>query len=306
MSAKKTRRIVKSKRYLLKKKVTYFIVAVSAVALASFLVYYALGPKNSVIDATPKIAVVDQLSAMWPDPAFNQTIQGILNQTGLKVDYYPSEDVTVDFYRNLPSRNYKLIIFRVHSTAESFVSASPLVVFFTSEKYNESAHLPDQWNQRVAYVKFNYSDQLYFGITPNFVADSMEGRFKDTTIIAMGCEGLKYNVMAEAFIEKGAKAYISWNGFVSADHTDEATECLLRHLVTEKKTVEEAVAQTMNEVGPDPTDNSILLFYPDRAGTNLLLANATATAPAVTAARRKTKEIGGNSGTTLVPTISTL
>ena len=309
MHTVKTHRKVKSKRYLLKRKITYLLVALFAFALVSFLVYSMLGPKNT-IDSTPKIAIVDHLSNQYPDQSFNQTIHNILNQTGLKVDYYPSKDVTVDFYRNLPSHNYKLIIFRVHSTGTCSVEGQqPFVVFFTSENYTNTDHVPEQMDQRVVYVNFPENNPPgYFGITPLFVRDSMEGRFNETIIVAMGCEGMKQNTMAEALVQKGAKAYISWNGSVSIGHTDNATLCLLRHLITEKQTVEQAVKQTMNEVGPDPTDKSILMFYPDRAGTSLLLAraNATMAAQAVTATRRKTKKIDGNSGTTLVPLTSTL
>lgn len=307
MQSRKSRRIVKSKRYLLKKKVTYLVVAVAALGLASFLVYYALGPKNStVIDTTPKIAFVDQLSVQWPDQTFNQTMLEILGETGLQVDYYPSQDVTVDFYRNLPKHNYRLIIFRVHSTAESSVEGTPpFVVFFTSENYTNLDHVPEQQDMRVVYVRFPDSDPVYFGITPKFVGDSMEGRFNDTVVIAMGCEGLRHDTMAQAFVEKGAKAYISWNGSVSISHTDNATVCLLRHLVSENQTVEEAVEQTMNEVGPDPADKSILLFYPDGAGSGFLQVNLTTATATVRPARRSTSKKDGNSDTTLVPRIFT-
>jgi len=99
----------------------------------------------------------------------------------------------------------------------------------------------------------------------------------------MGCDGLKYTSMAEAFIEKGAKVYISWNGFVDAAHTDLATAHLLQNLVTKKQTIKQAVTDTMNKVGPDPTYESILLYYPDKAenyvipniASNLILDDAT-------------------------------
>ena len=79
----------------------------------------------------------------------------------------------------------------------------------------------------------------------------------------MGCDGLKYTSMAEAFIEKGAKVYISWNGPVSARHTDQTTAQLLKHLLAEKETIKEAVAETMKAVGQDPEFNeSTLLYYP--------------------------------------------
>jgi hypothetical protein len=268
----RTYRIVKSKRYLLKKKAKYAIAIIVSVAVAILVVYYAFGPKNTAaVDPTPRIAIVDHLSLQWPDQTFNQTMMEILQTTGLQVDYYPSKDVTVDFYRNLPQHNYKLIIFRVHSTAESSVEGTPpYVVFFTSENYTNLDHVAEQMDMRVVYVRFPDSEATYFGITPKFIAESMNGRLNNTIIIAMGCEGLKENTMAQAFIDKGAEAYISWNGSVSVDHTDDSTVSLLRHLITENRTVAEAVRLTMTEMGPDPVDKSILLFYPDRAGSSFL------------------------------------
>jgi hypothetical protein len=296
---------MRSKRQQLRRKLTYLLVVVAASALAVFLVYSTLGPRTA-IDSTPKIAIVDQLGAQWPDPAFNQTIHGILDQTGLKVDYYPSEDVTVDFYRNLPSHNYKLIVFRVHSTSETGAEdMPPWVVFFTSENYSNTAHVSEQLDMRVVYVKFPDVTQLYFGITPTFVQNSMEGKFSGTTVIAMGCEGLNQTTMAEAFIQKGAKTFISFDGPVSENYTDNTTVYLLRHLVIENQTIQEAVAQTMNEVGPDPQFKSILKFYPANAGSNLLLLNATSTTPTATPPRKNTNKNDANSEATFAPIIFT-
>jgi hypothetical protein len=292
-SAKTHRKVTMhaAKAVRLKKRIRYLLVILAVSALAGLLIYYTLGPKNSgITDTTPKIAIIDHLSVQWPDQDFNQTTQTILNQTGLKVDYYPTEEVTVDFYRNLPKHNYKLIIFRVHSTATSSVNDTPpFVVFFTSELYSNAAHTSEQTDMRVVWVKFPNNQTIYFGITPKFVKESMEGRFNDTVIIAMGCEGLKQTTMAQAFIEKGAKAYISWNGTVTADHTDEATISLLRHLITEKKTVDEAIRETMEEVAPDPTDNSILTFYPTSTGTTIFPVNIIAIPPTIKT--ESTKEI---------------
>jgi hypothetical protein len=94
----------------------------------------------------------------------------------------------------------------------------------------------------------------------------MKGTFNDTTVIMMGCYGLEYPSMAEAFIEKGAQVYIGWNGTVSADHTDEATINLLKHLILEKQAIGQAVENTMKENGEDPIDKSILTYYPYEVG----------------------------------------
>jgi hypothetical protein len=78
----------------------------------------------------------------------------------------------------------------------------------------------------------------------------------------MGCDGMRYEGPALDFISKGAKAFVGWDGPISAEHTDAATENLLRHLVIDDMTIQQAVASTMREVGPDPTYESSLLVYP--------------------------------------------
>ena len=67
----------------------------------------------------------------------------------------------------------------------------------------------------------------------------MKETFQNTTIIMMGCNGLTYPYMAQAFIGKGVKVYISWDLAVSASHTDKATIHLLQRLITEKQTIKQ-------------------------------------------------------------------
>jgi NAD(P)-dependent dehydrogenase (short-subunit alcohol dehydrogenase family) len=99
---------------------------------------------------------------------------------------------------------------------------------------------------------------------PGFIKSSAKGDFQGTTIIIMGCEGLKTDAMAEAFVEKGAKAVVAWDGLVSPEHTDAAIERLLQHLLKDGLTLQEAVAQTVTEVGPDPSYESVLRLYPSQ------------------------------------------
>jgi hypothetical protein len=98
----------------------------------------------------------------------------------------------------------------------------------------------------------------------------MKGEFRNTIILMMGCEGLGYEEltytdMAEAFVKKGAKAYISWDGTVGINHTDKATVQLLQSLIGNKRTISEALTQTMETVGKDPAYNSTLQYYPKTA-----------------------------------------
>ena len=89
----------------------------------------------------------------------------------------------------------------------------------------------------------------------------------------MGCEGLTHTRMAEAFVKKGAKVYVSWSGPVSITHTDQGTTQLLKHLVTEEQTILEAVGKTMEDVGQDSQYGSILGYYPSSASSLTLTLN---------------------------------
>lgn len=206
-----------------------------------------------------KAAIVDHLSLTMPNQTFVETATNILKQAGFTVDYYKGEEVTVEFYRNLPTHGYSLIILRVHSTPLSL---------FTSEPYNKNKYVWEQLTDQLTRAKYFQEDEdAFFGITAQFVRSSMKGRFNNSTIIMMGCLGLTFSDTAEAFIGRGAKTYVSWNNFVLASHTDLATTRLLQHLITEQQTVKQAVDDTMIEVGPDPIYNSQLLYYPLETGS---------------------------------------
>jgi hypothetical protein len=211
-------------------------------------------------------AIVDQLSLTFPNQTFIETAANTLTRAGYTVDYFSGEKVTVEFWRNLPTHGYGLIILRVHSAAaalegKEFVETP--VSFFTSEDYSRTKYVQEQLTDQLVIGSYSMPQPpYYFGITPRFVTTSMKGAFQNTTVVMMGCEGLNNTRMAEAFIEKGAKVYIGWTSSISASHTDTATAHLLQHLIAEKQTTKQAVVNTVKEVGPDPTYNSQLTYYP--------------------------------------------
>ncbi len=93
---------------------------------------------------------------------------------------------------------------------------------------------------------------LVFSINAGFIEEIMKGRFDNTVIVMMGCEGLTEQLTAQAFLNKGARAFVSWSLPVSASHTDASTQRLLEKLLTDGLSVGEAVTRTAAEVGPDP------------------------------------------------------
>jgi len=261
----------------------FLAIVLASAALSAYFGYTILNPSTPLNSIEPslqfkpdnpdphlKAAIVDQLSLTFPNQSFIQTAANTLKQARYTVDYYSGEKVKVEFYRNLPVGDYGLIILRAHSTAaelegKEFVETP--VSFFTSEDYSQTKYVQEQLTDQLAIGSYSMPQPpYYFGITPKFVTTSMKGTFQNTIVIMMGCEGLSNNKMAEAFVGKGAKAYVSWDGSVSSSHTDQATTQLLKHLVTEGQTISQAVENTAREVGPDEVYNSILKYYPLASG----------------------------------------
>jgi hypothetical protein len=260
--------------------------AVAVLAGAAVAVFFFVANSPPPVPPAPKTAaIVDQLALTSPDPAFVWSAAASLKAAGYTVDYVPTEQVTVDFYRQLPSRGYGLVIVRGHS---GFVFSDPSAVaqevrgtgetfLFTSEPYSTDANVDDQLRRRLSTAVYfdptgavQSPDALlqafrtlprYFGIKPGFIASSTQGRFNRTTVILMGCSGLASPALAKAFVAKGAQAVVGWDDLVSAQHIDAATERLLGHLLTDKLPLDTAVTQTAAESGPDPTYGGKLAVY---------------------------------------------
>ena len=211
-----------------------------------------------------RAAIIDQLGLTAPNAAFADDATAELEQAGYSVDYYSAEQVTVDLYRGLPDHDYDLVLLRTHSTSVVSRGAEEVssVALFTNEPYDETKYYEDQRAGRLGFASYTDGGELLFGITADFIENSMLGRFDDTLIVMMGCDGLKNERAAEAFIGKGASSFISWDQFVTAPHTDAATERLLEHLLRERLSPADAVRQTMLEVGPDKYYGAVLKAYP--------------------------------------------
>jgi len=248
-----------------RKKVAYGVIAVASILI--FLLYFSLNQSNPT--SQPKAAIVDHLSRREPNQTFVQDSRTILQEAGFTVDYHGWTRLTdVNNYKNILKQNYQLFVLRVHS-AITMIRDQEVIGIFTWERYDPE-NIPEEYYQDVMddrLVEAYFSEEerakgeTYFGITHRFVEEY--GEFQNTVIIMMGCNGLTYTSMAEAFVKKGAKAYISWDKRVGVSHTDQTTIHLLQSLITHKRTIKQAVTETMETVGPDPVyNNSTLRYYP--------------------------------------------
>jgi hypothetical protein len=207
-------------------------------------------------------AIVDQLSLTAPDPNFIATATQALKQAGYRVDYFPGDQVTVEFYRHLPEHNYDLLIMRAHSGLTTITNAdtgqvthTQSVSLFSSQPFDNSLYQAERNAGRLGhsrYLQDGQEVQGFFGIEPDFVHYSMQGNFHHTLVVLMGCNGLDAPTMARAFLDKGASAVVGWNNFVSADFTDKVTGSFLDTLLRRNVSVHDAVAQAATQFGRDP------------------------------------------------------
>ncbi len=219
----------------------------------------------------PKAAIVDQLYNLQPNEAFISEVTKELEDYGFAVALYQGDEVTVDLYRQLPSYGYKLIIFRAHSgllgSKEETIERTCL---FTNEPYSQTKHIAEQLSDQLAMARIDEHHPWVFGIGDEFVTQSMTGRFDNTIIVMMGCSCLYLDDLAQAFIDKGASAYLAWDGTVNLDYVDEATPHLIRQLCIKKVSIKKAVTSAMNVVGPDPQYKAVLGYFPTSSGGKTL------------------------------------
>lgn len=248
----------------------WLLIALAIAGIVAFIRIYPIGqpPDNT---GKLKAAIVDQLSSFQENEAFIAEVTGELEDYGFEVDLYQGDNITVDFYRGLPSHGYELIVFRAHSGIlqgenQTYYKTS----LFTNENYSKISHMDDQWHDRLFEASIAEGRPWVFSISAKFISESMTKKFDNTVVIMMGCSGIYLPDLAEAFIDKGASVYLAWDASVLLDYTDEATLHLIKQLCSENVTIKEAVDSTMDVIGPDPKYGAELKYYPSGTGDKTL------------------------------------
>jgi len=267
----------KSRKYPLNKILAYGAIAVVVSGVGLYFILDHLiqdAPPDCSQSTVLRAAIIDQLSESQENQTFVDESAALLQQAGFDVDYIDGDSVTVNLYRELPTHCYSVILLRVHSA--SFNPEQHVFDLFTSELYSKSKYVGEQINDQLRQVAFDTSydpyeegDPTYFGITHKFICSCMKGKFYNTMIIMMGCEGMKYDDMAQAFIDRGAVVYIAWDKLVTAPHTDQAAIDLLENFLQQEQTVGDAVAGTMAEVGMDKYGGTLWYYPADTANYTL-------------------------------------
>ena len=270
---KSTRRTMRARRSRVRwSKLAVVAGAGLALTLVAVAAFFVLAPSDGGPPGPPRAVIVDQLELTAPNPGFAEQARELLEAAGYEVDYVPGAEVTVDYYRELPSKGYEIVLLRAHAAGRELADDDygDDVSLFTSERVSTNKYLREQRERLVKGVGFSREQmergELYYGIPSSFVRESMEGEFDGATVVLMGCDVLRAQNMAEAFVDRGAGAVVGWDAPVSASHTDLGTLSMLRYLLVDELPVQEAAAAAMAEVGPDPYFDSVFLSYPPEEG----------------------------------------
>lgn len=244
----------KQKDFLNKKLL--FISTFLALLIIFSVVLYHVFWRSFDVNFPLRAVIVDQVGINPPSSfeemrKFNETASLLLRSAGFEVFYYGSESVTVNLYRRLAKENYGIIILRTHSAVRM---EATLVDFFTSEEYRKGVYVSELNGGLLTIGNYSWvPGKYFFAITPKFV-EALEGNFPGSIIIAMGCSSLKsgYEEMADAFIKRGAKAYIGWTDHVSIIHSDNSTIRFLQNFLANNKSISEAIGECNKFSDPDP------------------------------------------------------
>jgi len=272
---RKKEKVPQEKKLFSNKQLIMAMVLVATIALGFLISAFLLQTRE--VKFSSKAAIIDQLGKDFPNTEFNETVASLLENNGFNdVSYHRSESVNVTFYKGLAKYNYGVIILRAHSALRK---GETIVDFFTSEEYSENEHVSEQDNGLLTRGYYSWEpNKFYFAVTPKFI-ENLEGSFPKSIIIAMGCNSLNETCteMANAFINKGAKAYIGWTGLVDSSHTDSETIKLLKMLLDENQTITDAVSKVSPDWQHYPSE---MKFYPLSAG-NLRISDLMAEAKAI-------------------------
>ena len=233
------------------KKIIYAAVALIIVLIPA--VYFYSTSISQPSEA--KAAIIDQLGSSELDPAvryenqtFIESAEQLLYKRFSIVDYY-SDNATVAEYSKLASAGYKLILWRAHSAEDL---SSDYIAISSTDKY-PSINYEQYPDGSLTLCNITGDPTLYFAITPTFIEQVMTGRFQDTVIVLMSCNGLEpgYLKTAQALEAKGAKVIISWNNWIGTSDNDYATSLLLQYLINDNDTVSAAVGKIPVSSSPE-------------------------------------------------------
>jgi hypothetical protein len=176
---------------------------------------------------------------------------------GYEVDLVVTDDITVDFYKELPTMDYEFIVLRSHSLA--IYGDKPSSWIFTGEKYDSGRYtqeqlygilspgVPFRQGQISHMTQGDAKGERLFMLGSKMIDEMMTGQFPGTHIILGGCDTLSHGFLAEALVKRGASSVVGWNGLVELSDNDAVMLSLLDAIFNENLEMDDAVEKVMTD-----------------------------------------------------------
>jgi hypothetical protein len=223
-------------------------------------------------DGIPRAAIIDQLHNDKPNQDFQKNVTNFLSTAGYHVDLFTTDDITVDFYKKLPSMNYEFIVIRSHSLGDGTVEESASL--FTGEIYRKDRYIDEQYSGQVGkglpYLPEEVEglggwealrDETYFVVGSKLVDELMVGTFPNSVIVLGGCETTEGTILADSLLQRGASEIIGWNGLVSSKDNDKIILKLLEDTLVNDMEIQQAVQSVMQEYVDKLAPPATLKYY---------------------------------------------
>jgi hypothetical protein len=236
----------------------WLLLAAVAVSSAVILLIITTPP------ATPPertVILLDTLPNIQGQEDFPTRCRAILEPAGYKVEVYTGAEVTVERVKALGKS--PLIILRAHSSV-----FDEGVWFYTGEPYSNREHVLEQLTNELHIGRTSATANLTFAVGSAYIRNNLDGRLGGALVVLMGCDGLRRDDLAKAFTDSGAAAYVSWDGPVTVEQTDDATLELLRSLVA-KASLETALQAARRVVVATGFNSTMVSYPPSVAGIAL-------------------------------------
>ena len=268
------------------------IVAVSLLVTNAFLENGSEN-QNYSYDGLPRAAIIDQLYDDIPNVDFHDKASELLETAGYEVEIFTTEQLTVDFYKKIPTMNYELIVFRTHAIRNNGTDDTEKnnVSIFTGEKYRDDKYISEQLAGQIGKgapymnsaidVSANLTEMFssnqtsfevmthweivddsnpYFLIGAKYVDEIMEGKFPNSLIILGGCSTLYNPTLANALIDRGASTVIGWDNLVGNSNNDLSMLAFLENHLIDDMEIKDAIDAAMSKYGKSTKYEATLSF----------------------------------------------
>ena len=247
----------------MKKKRLFLIAWIGAVAIGITLTinpinFQTTNSQFHIMDSDgPRSAILDQLYNDHPDGNLEDISIKYFKDAGYQVDFYTTDELTVDFFRQLPSMNYDYIVIRSHALGEGTIGESSSI--FTGQKYSKHIYIKEQFLGHLGRgIPILYAEdanlvgearlnQTYFVVGSKFVEEYMVGQFQNSTIILAGCETADGSILADSLIKRGASEVIGWTGLVDSNDNALTLVSLLNKTLVNDIELKDAIQMEMEE-----------------------------------------------------------